>query len=197
MKKLLVLLLAATFGFNLAASEAAVKKTIIALNDAMVAMDGKSALTMARPEYTEKTSSGKIITYKDAQKYAEQLEKIKHLCSEKSTLMDFAQARAEAMNTPLTEAQKSQITAAQNTPEGQKQLQLMRASISKLVTARIAAIKAARNSLKFISVKISNNTATAVYELNNVETNEPEITTATLVKIDGKWYFSKSETAEK
>lgn len=197
MKKLIVLLMAAMFGFTLAASEAAVKQTIIDLNDSMAALDVKKGLSMTRPEYTEKTSSGRVITYQDALTYAAQIETIKYLCSDKSTLMDFAVAAAAAKNIKLTEEQKAQIKAAENTPEGKKALQEMRAKVSTLVSTRIAAIKAARNSLKFISVKISNNTAVATYELNNVETNLPEITTATLVKVNGKWYFSKSETVAK
>ena len=195
MKKIFTFVLAMIAGFTLYANNASLLKTYNAALDAQYKLDMKALLSYMHPEYTEIDSEGKVIKFAALEKYIHGIQIMKNIIAGKYTLLDIVELEALSEEKTLSENERKQIKAMENTAEGKKMMAEIKKNLPEMQKEMKKLFDQIRDDLKthkLIFCEVHGNTGVIVYKMKDSDKGKMEITVDIWEKVRGKWLCKKS-----
>ena len=181
MKKSMIFF-AALFVLTAAATEEAVRKTVMFYRTAAADMDVKTALTVCAPEYVE-INNAMTVDYKKAEEIAELLQKL--LKSNDAEEILVIQNQLTGQKT--TEQQLVQIRAVKGTEHEKTLVKIVKNHLE--LTKQLG--KSFLKDIKFPEIRVEKDKAFVVQEFTHPVSKKLFRSTYELVKRDGKWLIVK------
>lgn len=192
MKRFIVTVMITLCASMLCAGVDAVRKTVDNFYVAAGRMDIEAAAKYYHPQYVGHTSDGKKLDRKSVDKAIKAEKQLKKLLRNDSTLQDIAEFMAITRGTSLSQAEKDNISAIQNTEMGKQQAAMVRMQLQAAYSAQQAKCQNAFKNRKITGCKVNGNRAQVSVQCISPSSGKLENIKIELVKVNGKWLIIKS-----